>query len=110
MVDITAKSGKKINGISVFGPRGDYLMLYKQGRMSDEEYTRLYIERMKRSQREFPYEWEALAQLPKAAYACYCGDGKFCHRHIFVKMLEEYLLSMKHTVIKQGELLHVKET
>lgn len=104
LVDITVKSGVYRDGTSVFGPREDYLWLYKKGQMSDEEYTRLYKARMAISQRKYPEEWERLALLPKAAYACYCAAGKFCHRHDFVTVLEEYLLSRNHTVVKQGEL------
>ncbi|WP_144106704.1 hypothetical protein [Paraburkholderia sp. BCC1886] len=87
LLDVTAKSGNP-----AFAPRFDDVMAYKRGELSEEEYTRRYLQRMSISKKRFPQEWEKLKaiHLP-IAVACYCKAGVFCHRHLFVGIAADYL-------------------
>ena len=98
-LDITAKSG-----IQAFAPVFSDVMLYKSGKMSEAEYTAIYLERMKRSKEVCPRYWQSLDRRTEVAAACYCPKGVFCHRHLFVDILKNHLEEQGHIVILEGEL------
>jgi hypothetical protein len=100
IVNITAKSGFRH-----FAPAFSKVMEYKQGLLTSTEYTQLYLEKMRKSFRFNPNEWEALLTKDKVAYACYCPDGVFCHRHIFVDILTLYLDKKEVDYTRMGELI-----
>lgn len=110
LLDITAKSGTP-----AFAPLFDDVMAYKRGDLSEEEYTKRYMGRMRHSRREQPKEWERVKTLSdKIALACYCKAGVFCHRHIFKDLISDYLKDGHLEVKYAGELLspippHVEE-
>lgn len=99
MLDITAKSGNP-----AFAPDYSRVMDYKWGVISQERYTQLYIDRMRRSLREQPEEWEKLKEQPKVALACYCRPGEYCHRHLFKELMEKYLTAQGMEVKQMGEI------
>lgn len=83
--DVTVKSGVKD-----FAPLWGMLMDYKQGRIDEYEYTRLYLEIMRDRIRSNPAHFretilEALDGYEGIAFACYCAAGKFCHRHLLTE-------------------------
>lgn len=99
IVNITAKSGEKC-----FAPQFQFVMEYKQGLMSEREYTDRYLARMRESFRYNPSKWEELKGKGKVAYACYCQRDKFCHRHLFVSLLTKYLDAQGVAYELMGEL------
>ena len=103
LIDITVKSG-----IEVFAPHRHDLYEYKNGRMTEDEYTSRYQEKMFYSRSEHKTIWDGLSVIPRAAFACYCGVGKYCHRHLFAPLAKEHLESMGWGVELRGEI--TKET
>lgn len=84
-VDTTVKSG-----YNLFSPTWDMVLSHKAKTMSDEEYTKLYYERMRENWNSRRDEWlRFMQQEQPIALACYCSPEKFCHRHLLVKILEK---------------------
>ena len=98
-VNITVKSG-----VQAFGPDWEPLMRHKRGQCSDEEYTELYLKKMEESMVEFPKTWLHLLFYNKMAFGCYCGAGKFCHRHLFIKLVKDFIETHGGTVTVHEEL------
>jgi len=98
-LDITAKSG-----IALFAPDFSLVMGYKNGSVSEEEYTRHYLDKMMRSQRSAPNYWNNLQRYHDIAFACYCPPDVFCHRHLFRDLASEHLIKLGHSVELMGEL------
>jgi hypothetical protein len=98
-LDITAKSG-----IQCFAPDYATVMYYKDGNISDSDYTDLYFDKMLKSQKDFPVYWRNLNRYPKVALACYCKPGVFCHRKLFLKLMTYYLSVRNVKVISMGEI------
>ena len=84
-MDITVKSG-----IKMFAPTWDMVMGYKDGRISEEEYTEMYYNLMRQSYRTNREEWDKELSREKLVLFCYCKAGEFCHRlllkDIFMKL------------------------
>lgn len=99
LLDTTAKSG-----IREFAPAWNDVMRYKDGYLSKEQYTDIYLRKMRDSQTSFPSMWKRLLEHKKVAVMCYCTPGKFCHRHLFVPLMAKYLEERGHTVQLMGEL------
>lgn len=98
-VDITAKSG-----IPAFAPGVDELFAYKNGLMGEEEYTRIYKDRMIFSRANSKRYWDHLLKFDAMAFGCYCAPGKYCHRHLFIEMAKEYIEREDIVVEMCGEL------
>lgn len=69
-------------------------MGHKAGTMSDEQYTAIYIDLMRRSYVQHKDDWLRLIRAEQpVAIVCYCpymveGERKFCHRHILKDILD----------------------
>ena len=100
ILDITAKTGSKL-----FSPDFNVVMQYKKGFVSEEEFSKIYLQRMKFSLEHNPLEWETLFNYEKVALACYCASGKFCHRLLFAEIMKEYLEDNNVEITLHGELL-----
>lgn len=98
-LNTTAKSGEKC-----FAPTFQNVMNYKEGRLSKEQYTDAYLRKMRDSQVANPGVWKKLLDHTKVAILCYCTPGQFCHRHLFVPIMQKYLEDRGHTVEVKGEL------
>jgi hypothetical protein len=98
-INITVKSG-----VTAFAPDWETLMRYKRGQCPDEEYTEIYLTKMKKSQEDNPRHWDRLLHYNKMAYMCYCPEGKYCHRKLFVELAKEFIESKGGTVTIHGEL------
>lgn len=99
-VDITAKSG-----LSVFAPEMSWVMEYKAGEMSEEEYIRLYHAKMLTSQDLHRRFWDNFLIYDKVALACYCPAGCFCHRHLLKEYIKDYIMNIHgNEVILAGEI------
>ena len=90
LIDITMKSG-----IQPFAPEARFVHAYKNGEMTEEEYTLQYNLKMANSRVNNKKYWDHLVSMALArrqlAFACYCRAGEFCHRRLFIKMVSEYL-------------------
>jgi uncharacterized protein YeaO (DUF488 family) len=98
-IDSTVKSG--IKGLA---PTWDMLMKYRANEMSEDEYTRLYLLRMVESRNNLTKLWSSFLKYEKMAIACYCKPDKFCHRHLLVKDVKQYLEEHGVVVELMGEL------
>lgn len=81
-LDITVKSGDK-----AFAPTWKIVMSSKQGRITDEEYTRQYTELMRQSYKVNRQRWDEVLNLDEVILACYCKADSFCHRYLLKDML-----------------------
>jgi len=99
LLDTTAKSG-----VPQFAPDYSNVILFKNNQITKEEYTSRYETKMRWSFRGYPEVWETLKQHENVAVACYCAAGEFCHRHLFAKMMQAYLVKYRFNVNMVGEL------
>ena len=83
-LDITVKSGEP-----AFAPTWKMVMGVRQGKITEEEYTRQYYGLMRQSYRENRGRWEEVLGLEKVVLACYCRPDTFCHRYLLKDMLEK---------------------
>jgi len=101
LFDITVKSGYK-----PFAPYDNVLWAYKRGEVTDEEYTHIYLEKLKKHFREAPEDFEGFLQRPgPIAIACYCTAGKFCHRHLYLQYIQAVADDNGYLVRYLGEIL-----
>lgn len=83
LFDITVKSGDQR-----FAPHPDVLWAYKRGEVTDEDYTTIYVNKLRTLFVEAPEAFESLLTGEGSkAVACYCTAGKFCHRHPFIDFI-----------------------
>ena len=70
-------------------PGWDLVNGIKEGRLTEEEYTRAYLYKLSyvdlESIKNKVREWEL--QGKDVCFMCYCGVGKFCHRHLLLKAM-----------------------
>ena len=103
--DITVKSG-----FAAFAPLGVHLWMLKRGEMDEDRYEQLYCLEMERriftNPIYFKETLEALVEEKKGvAFACYCRQGKFCHRLLLIqKVLPKMAGTIGLTFTYKGEL------
>jgi len=81
-LDITVKSGDK-----AFAPTWKMVMGTREGRISQEEYTRQYYDLMRQSYRQNKGRWDEILAADEVILACYCRADSFCHRYLLKDML-----------------------
>ena len=73
-------------------PKNSTLLAYRRGEITEQEYIELYYEQVlnKLDPREV---YNDLIKLcgEDAVLLCWCGDDKFCHRHIVAEWLNKCL-------------------
>lgn len=99
LLDVTAMSGHP-----PFAPEFNYVRMYKRGELSEEGYTRLYLEKMAFSQERYPKYWENIEKKGVLALACYCKAGAFCHRILLVDIIIDYYKKKGIEVKYMGEI------
>jgi len=99
-IDTTVKSG-----VQFLAPSWEMVMGHKAGTLSNEAYTDLFLKRMERSLKRFPYEWGVLLSHPSVCLACYCPSGCFCHRLLLVSFIKSLCLERGEPFIYRGEIL-----
>lgn len=99
LIDSTVKSGHK--GLA---PTWDMLTRYRAKVIDEVEYTRLYLLRMQGSQQQLPKLWSSFIKYDRMAIACYCTPGKFCHRHLLLNVVKEFLEVQGVEVELMGEM------
>jgi len=80
-LDTTIKSGEGFG--KQLAPTWDLVMGHKRGEVSDREYTDGYLgllESRYAANRQMWHDW--MCQARSVTLTCYCGAGKFCHRHL----------------------------
>lgn len=78
-IDTTVKSA---HGIwRAFAPRWDMVMGYKNGTLSEAQYTAQYHEILARVPCAV---WQALENGERQTLLCYCRDGWFCHTQLII--------------------------
>lgn len=105
LLDSTTKTGDK-----VFAPGWDIVLGHKDKSITDEEYTAVYVERMRQSYRENQEHWHELFRYPKVVIGCYCTPGNFCHRYLLVKFFEGVAKKQGFDFQYEGELYLNDET
>lgn len=101
VLNITAMGS---GGIDAFAPDPDEVTRYKRGETSEDDYTDLYLARMKRTKILQPEKWAQLNKMERVAVACYCRRGVFCHRHLFTPLMKENLVERGYEVVLHGEI------
>jgi hypothetical protein len=97
--DITA-----MTGLRHFAPDFENVKRYKAGEMNQREYTEAYLGKMRGSFITHREDWIGLMHKPFIAYACYCREGEFCHRHLFTECLTKWFNSKRIQYKLMGEL------
>lgn len=92
-----------MTGVRHFAPEMRNVRLYKDGVLGEEEYTRLYVDKMRQSVKANRSVWDDLAQHDRIIAACYCKAGAFCHRHLWLDLVTKYFAAQKVLVIDMGE-------
>lgn len=92
-----------MTGVRHFAPEMRNVRLYKDGKLGEKEYTKLYVEKMRQSVRDHRSVWDDLAQHDRIIAACYCRAGQFCHRHIWLKLVTKYFAAQDIMVLDMGE-------
>lgn len=87
-IDTTVKSGDV-----VFAPSWDIVMRHKGGTLTDQGYSDVYKEMMRRSYRDNTSRWMEVATMEEVCIMCYCpactqDKHVFCHRYLLVTMFE----------------------
>lgn len=101
-IDITVKSGNLL-----FAPDWDFLMAYKnsdKGPEAEAAYTAAYVAKLNRGYRENPQAFLDLFQHEALVVMCYCPEGVFCHRHLFVTALSQMARKLNLPFLASGEL------
>jgi len=89
IIDITVKN-KNISGIGgVFAPQWSYVMDHKNSKITDQQYTDLYLRDMTLSQQTHKAEWAQIMNMKEVVISCFCAPNQFCHRHILTQLLIE---------------------
>lgn len=105
LLDTTFKSGDP-----VFAPPRKLVLDYKGGAISEEEYTEAYTATMRQSWLANRDRWVEVCNMEEVAVACYCSEGKFCHRHILKRFFIGVCAQLEIPVEEMGEVKKVKQT
>lgn len=91
--DITFINATIKSGYPWLAPDWSFLMDYKNGSISQEEYRDLFAKKIIASWRDHKQQWQDLVKLDTVALGCYCKKNEFCHRYILVEYLRLYCVS-----------------
>lgn len=100
VLDTTVRTGDKC-----FAPSWDIVLKVKSGEITESEYTELYKAIMLVSIKLNPSRWAEVLRMESVAVACYCGNGKFCHRYILAEILQKLCLHNHIPCIMEGEVI-----
>ncbi len=82
-IDITIKSGAKL-----VAPTWGMVMGWKDGTITDQEYTRMYLNILEKNKEKI-IEWLKSLKLDRIVFMCYCRDNTFCHTYLLIDWLVE---------------------
>jgi len=66
-------------------PTWNMIMDHKNKKITDEQYTLLYYEILKKIDPQ-----EIIDKYDEKIFLCWCAKNKFCHRHIVTEWLNKY--------------------
>jgi hypothetical protein len=111
ILDTTVKTGRTPGvGGSIFAPTWEMVMGHKKQLITDEEYIKLYHERMNTSWHNHREIWLATIQESELAIGCMCryqnedGSTVFCHRHLLRAIFEKLCAKYSIPFLYYGEL------
>jgi uncharacterized protein YeaO (DUF488 family) len=81
-LDITVKTGNK-----AFAPTWDMVHRFKNGALSEDNYTKEYYVLMRDSYRNSRQEWDKVLAMDEVVLVCFCGRNSFCHRYLLADIL-----------------------
>jgi hypothetical protein len=67
---------------AIFAPSWELFNDCKAGGVSEQEYTKRFLDDMRLSYRALTSQWKAILALPRVVLCCYEPYPEFCHRHI----------------------------
>lgn len=103
-IDTTCKSAPYLYK-KLFAPNSFQMVMdYKNGVITEDEYTYMYLQKLKRTSVEYKDEWLEFLTKKDVAIACYCNHDKFCHRFILEKFIEEFCKENKIELELKGEI------
>jgi uncharacterized protein YeaO (DUF488 family) len=85
-LDITVKNQDNIGRI--FAPTWDIVTYYKEGVISEEQYTNKYHKMMLKSYDINHHMWEEILSRKRVVFCCFCPANAFCHRFILAGYFE----------------------
>lgn len=86
---VTASKPKFFNGkhLNCVAPNYKWVDDYKQGRITELQYTDLYIKYLNNNKENIISQIKSLPD--NSMLLCYEVNGKFCHRHILANWLRQ---------------------
>jgi uncharacterized protein YeaO (DUF488 family) len=87
-IDTTVKSAKTLEGCLLM-PKWEIVMEHKKGKISDEQYTKEYLNILRYRYKMNKTAFLDLLKRYEITLLCYCAKGKFCHRHIAAEILKK---------------------
>jgi len=72
--------------------------------LSEEQYTEQYLQLLRQRYIQNKQPFLDILTGPQATITCFCGVGKFCHRHIAVDVLEKIALHHNIPFERGGEI------
>ncbi len=92
-LDITVKGKDPIGRI--FAPSWKMVMGSKEGKISWDEYQKMYQELMQNSYRQHRDTWDNILNRDEVTLVCFCKSDSSCHRYLladyFSNLGAEYL-------------------
>ena len=83
-LDITVRSGNKS-----IAPTWDMVNHYKQGDITEEKYTKQYINMMRKSFQKNKKRWLDLLKEDRVVLQYFCHTEWFCHRFTLAEILKK---------------------
>jgi len=84
-INATVKSGLKM-----FAPTWDMVRGVQSHKLTIQQYTAKYLTMMRESFKINHTAWLELLKFEEIKIACYCPDGKFCHRHLLAECFVQF--------------------
>lgn len=82
LVDTTVKSGTV-----KLAPTWEMVLPYKKGELSEEDYTKQYLEILEKSYTDNLDWWDDFLLQDRIALLCFCKAGAFCHRLLLTEFI-----------------------
>lgn len=82
-INITVKSGDKR-----FAAFWEDVMRFKRGKISWNQYSHIYKDRMRASYKKNRSAWQELLKHQEVTLLCYCPSPERCHRILLVEILQ----------------------
>lgn len=95
IIDVTVKSATSARSLA---PTWDMVLQYKNGTLSEQQYTKKYQEILKKSLEQQRAKWlSTIKNYNHLVFLCYCPTGQFCHRLLVAKAF--YQLAQRHDYV-----------